>query len=118
MRKTAPATGATSLQERVAKELKAKWWLWGSIVFAVLLVGSLVVFRESLYDGAKHGLPFLAGTPPLTSSLLFPVGKIERQRSFGRVGGQQGHALHMVGMTAIATGHTNQHAGLELLPRR
>ena len=63
MRKVAPASKAASLQDRVLKELKTNWWLWGSIVFAVLLVGSLIVFRESLYDGAKHGLPFLAGAP-------------------------------------------------------
>ena len=43
------------------KELKQNWWLWGSIAFAVLLIGSLVVFRNSLYDTAAHGLPFLAG---------------------------------------------------------
>merc|ERR1712130_689824 len=48
--------------QRVVKELKSNWWLWGSIVFAVLLVGSLVVFRGNLYDSAKHGLPFLAVT--------------------------------------------------------
>ena len=63
MRKGAPGTSAASVQDRVVKELKTNWWLWGSIVFAVLLVGSLVVFRENLYDSAKHGLPFLAGIP-------------------------------------------------------
>ena len=70
MRKVAPASKAASVQDRVLKELKTNWWLWGSIVFAVLLVGSLIVFRESLYDGAKHGLPFLAGAPylPLLSA--------------------------------------------------
>ena len=61
MRKHAPASRAASLQDRVVKELKTNWWLWGSVLFAVLLIGSLVVFRESLYDSAKHGLPFLAG---------------------------------------------------------
>lgn len=61
MRKGAPGASPSSMKERVVKELKTNWWLWGSIVFAVLLLGSLVVFRESLYDSAKHGLPFLAG---------------------------------------------------------
>lgn len=61
MRKGAPGGGNRSMQNRVLKELQTNWWLWGSIVFAVLLVGSLVVFRENLYDSAKHGLPFLAG---------------------------------------------------------
>ena len=65
MRKGAPGSSTpSSVQDRVVKELKSNWWLWGSIVFAVLLVGSLVVFRENLYDSAKHGLPFLAGTQP------------------------------------------------------
>jgi len=63
MRKGAPGVAQASVQQRVVKELKTNWWLWGSIVFAVLLVGSLVVFRENLYDSAKHGLPFLAGQP-------------------------------------------------------
>jgi hypothetical protein len=62
MRKGAPGAAPASVQQRVVKELKTNWWLWGSIVFAVLLVGSLVVFRENLYDSAKHGLPFLAVT--------------------------------------------------------
>lgn len=64
MRKGAPGSGnPASLPDRIVKEVKTNWWLWGSIVFAVLLVGSLVVFRENLYDSAKHGLPFLAGLP-------------------------------------------------------
>ena len=57
----APAGKEQSLQERAAKELKQRWWLWGSIVFTVLLVGSLFIFRGYLYDTATHGLPFLAG---------------------------------------------------------
>lgn len=68
MRKGAPGSGASSsLQDRLVKEVKTNWWLWGSIVFAVLLVSSLVVFRENLYDSAKHGLPFLAGWQSVTS---------------------------------------------------
>ncbi len=70
MRKGAPGSSAASVQDRVVKELKTNWWLWGSIVFAVLLVGSLVVFRENLYDSAKHGLPFLAGLASPQSSFL------------------------------------------------
>lgn len=57
----APAGKEQSLQERAAKELKQRWWLWGSIVFTVLLVGSLFIFMGYLYDTATHGLPFLAG---------------------------------------------------------
>lgn len=79
MRKGAPGSSASSVQDRVVKELKTNWWLWGSIVFAVLLVGSLVVFRENLYDSAKHGLPFLAGIPYLPRpSLLNGVLSIGR----------------------------------------
>ena len=70
MRKGAPGSSAPSVQDRVVKELKSNWWLWGSIVFAVLLVGSLVVFRENLYDSAKHGLPFLAGISHLLACLF------------------------------------------------
>jgi hypothetical protein len=77
MRKGAPGSASASVQQRVVKELKTNWWLWGSIVFAVLLVGSLVVFRENLYDSAKHGLPFLAGlplyTPTLGMTILHPL---------------------------------------------
>lgn len=68
MKKAAPTQAPVSFKDRACKELKSNWWLWGSIVFAVLLVGSLVVFRESLYDSAKHGLPFLAGDPSSISS--------------------------------------------------
>ncbi|EIE23649.1 hypothetical protein COCSUDRAFT_66027 [Coccomyxa subellipsoidea C-169] len=56
-----PASGGPpTLGERVWKELKQNWWLWGSVVFAILLVGGLVLFRNQLYDTASHGLPFLA----------------------------------------------------------
>ncbi|KAK9805020.1 hypothetical protein WJX73_003095 [Symbiochloris irregularis] len=55
-------TGSAANQpgSRFWRELKQNWWLWGSIAFAVLLIGSLVIFKDSLYDTAAHGLPFLA----------------------------------------------------------
>lgn len=57
-----PASGSPpTLGQRVWKELRQNWWLWGSVVFAILLVGGLVLFRNQLYDTASHGLPFLAG---------------------------------------------------------
>lgn len=57
-----PAAGSLpTFGQRVWKELKQNWWLWGSVIFAILLVGGLVVFRNQLYDTASHGLPFLAG---------------------------------------------------------
>lgn len=67
-------TSAQGSQSRLSrsgiwKELKQNWWLWGSIAFAVLLVGSLVIFKDSLYDTAAHGLPFLAGKDPWHCSL-------------------------------------------------
>ena len=59
----APPSRQESLPQKVMAELKRKWWLWGCIAFTVLLLGSLFVFRSSLYDTATHGLPFLAGLP-------------------------------------------------------
>ena len=76
MNKAAPS-GAASALDKVKKELKSNWWLWGSIAFAVLLIGSLVVFRENLYDSAKHGLPFLAGK---SIECWLPVGRFKSGR--------------------------------------
>lgn len=59
--KAPPSGGPPTLGQRVYKELKQNWWLWGSVIFAILLVGGLVLFRNQLYDTASHGLPFLAG---------------------------------------------------------
>ena len=64
MSSQAPAGKQQTLQEKAAKELKQRWWLWGSIAFTVLLLSSLFVFRGYLYDTATHGLPFLAGACP------------------------------------------------------
>ena len=50
------------MPQKIMAELRRKWWLWGCLAFTVLLLGSLFVFRSSLYDSAQHGLPFLAGT--------------------------------------------------------
>ena len=60
------AGGPPTMGQRFWKELRQNWWLWGSVVFAILLVGGLLLFRNQLYDSASHGLPFLAGV------LLFP----------------------------------------------
>ena len=59
-----PASGGPpTAGQRVWRELKTNWWLWASIVFAVVLVSGLLLFRNQLYDTATHGLPFLAGAP-------------------------------------------------------
>ena len=59
-----PASGGPpSAGQRVMKELKQNWWLWASVVFAVVLLSGLLLFRNQLYDSATHGLPFLAGEP-------------------------------------------------------
>lgn len=57
------AGGPPTMGQRFWKELRQNWWLWGSVVFAILLVSGLLLFRNQLYDSATHGLPFLAGTP-------------------------------------------------------
>ena len=57
------AGGPPTVGQRFWKELRQNWWLWGSVVFAILLVGGLLLFRNQLYDSATHGLPFLAGIP-------------------------------------------------------
>ncbi len=57
------AGGPPTMGQRFWKELRQNWWLWGSVVFAILLVGGLLLFRNQLYDSATHGLPFLAGRP-------------------------------------------------------
>ncbi|CAL5220790.1 g2861 [Coccomyxa viridis] len=54
------AGGPPTMGQRFWKELRQNWWLWGSVVFAILLVGGLLLFRNQLYDSASHGLPFLA----------------------------------------------------------
>ena len=59
------AGGPPTMGQRFWKELRQNWWLWGSVVFAILLVGGLLLFRNQLYDSATHGLPFLAGRPPV-----------------------------------------------------
>ena len=61
MSSQAPASQLQGLQQRLGKELKQRWWLWSALLFTVLLLGSLFVFRSSLYDSASHGLPLLAG---------------------------------------------------------
>ena len=57
------AGGPPTMGQRFWKELRQNWWLWGSVIFAILLVGGLLLFRNQLYDSATHGLPFLAGVP-------------------------------------------------------
>lgn len=58
----APASGGPpTLGQRVAKELKQHWWLWAAVLFTMVLVSGLFLFRNKLYDTATHGLPFLAG---------------------------------------------------------
>ena len=57
--------GPPTFSQRFWKELRQNWWLWGSVVFAILLVSGLLLFRNQLYDSATHGLPFLAGAASL-----------------------------------------------------
>ena len=57
--------GPPTFSQQFWKELRQNWWLWGSVVFAILLVGGLLLFRNQLYDSATHGLPFLAGAASL-----------------------------------------------------
>ena len=47
---------------RVVKEVKRNWWLWGAVCFAVVLIISVVMFRHKLFNTGDIGLPFLAGT--------------------------------------------------------
>ncbi|KAK9819930.1 hypothetical protein WJX72_004009 [[Myrmecia] bisecta] len=56
----APKAKQQTLADRIKYELTNNWWLWGAIIFSVLLIGGLVTFRSSLYSTAGHGLPSLA----------------------------------------------------------
>ena len=47
--------------ESLNRQLKQGWWLWGSVLFAFLLIGGLVLYRHRLYNTGGYGLPFLAG---------------------------------------------------------
>jgi hypothetical protein len=58
--KAPPPSKPLSTTEKVVKEIKQNWWLWGSVVFAVMLIGSLVVFRHKLYGESLSGLPSIA----------------------------------------------------------
>lgn len=61
MASQAPGSQHNTTSARIYTELKKNWWMWGSVAFTVLLISSLFIFRNSLYDTAAHGLPFLAG---------------------------------------------------------
>lgn len=60
MASQAPGSQHNTTSARIYTELKKNWWMWGSVAFTVLLISSLFIFRNSLYDTAAHGLPFLA----------------------------------------------------------
>eukprot|EP00884_Botryococcus_braunii_P003725 jgi/Botrbrau1/13353/Bobra.0158s0007.1 len=49
-----------STWDKVSVELKKNWWMWSTVAFVVLLLGSLYVFRDSLYNSDTNGLPVLA----------------------------------------------------------
>ena len=76
------AGGPPTMGQRFWKELRQNWWLWGSVVFAILLVGGLLLFRNQLYDSASHGLPFLAGMSLSTRRSRTQVGCHLKQHPF------------------------------------
>ena len=57
----APVAKPDTPLESLSKQAKQSWWLWGSVAFAVLLIGGLVMYRHQLYNTGGYGLPFLAG---------------------------------------------------------
>ena len=57
----APVANPDTPLESLSKQAKQSWWLWGSVAFAVLLIGGLVMYRHRLYNTGGYGLPFLAG---------------------------------------------------------
>ena len=56
-----PAVDAGTQVNRVVKEVKRNWWLWGAVGFALVLITGVVMFRHKLYNTGNFGLPFLAG---------------------------------------------------------
>ena len=56
-----PATDTGTPVNRVVKEVKRNWWLWGAVGFALILITGVVMFRHKLYNTGNFGLPFLAG---------------------------------------------------------
>ncbi len=56
-----PALDTGSPVNRVVKEVKRNWWLWGAVGFALVLITGVVMFRHKLYNTGNFGLPFLAG---------------------------------------------------------
>ncbi len=57
----APVAKPDTPLESLSKQAKKSWWLWGSVAFAALLIGGLVMYRHQLYNTGGYGLPFLAG---------------------------------------------------------
>jgi uncharacterized membrane protein len=58
--KAPPPSNPVSTTERVAKAFKHNWWVLSSIVFALILIGSLVVFRHKPYGEPLSGFPSIA----------------------------------------------------------
>lgn len=56
-----PAVDTGTPVNRVVKEVKRNWWLWGAVGFALVLITGVVMFRHKLYNTGNFGLPFLAG---------------------------------------------------------
>lgn len=56
-----------SVWDKTSRELKKNWWMWATVAFVVLLLGSLYMFRDSIYSSDTHGLPVIAGRPPSLS---------------------------------------------------
>lgn len=56
-----PAVETGTPVNRVVKEVKRNWWLWGAVGFALVLITGVVMFRHKLYNTGNFGLPFLAG---------------------------------------------------------
>ena len=56
-----PAVDTGTPVNRVVKEVKRNWWLWGAVGFALVLITGVVMCRHKLYNTGNFGLPFLAG---------------------------------------------------------
>ena len=68
-----PAVNAGTPVNRVVKEVKRNWWLWGAVGFALVLITGVVMFRHKLYNTGNFGLPFLAGCALLFLLLAVPA---------------------------------------------
>ena len=82
----APVAQPDTPLESLSKQAKQSWWLWGSVAFAALLIGGLVMYRHQLYNTGGYGLPFLAGErmPGVMQHAQWPLHVIQAGGSSGR----------------------------------